>query len=102
MAKRAPQQYHRASDAPTKRGPVPTAAQMELIADAFREAKKDYPHLKAIGYSKLALPPSIKRTAVGKALAELNKGRAVAEIAEKKGSLPGVEREESEGDRDRW
>ena len=57
---------------------------MELIAGLFRKAKKDYPRLKAIGYSKLALPPSIKRTAAGKVLAELNKGRAAAEIADKK------------------
>ena len=73
MVKRAPQQYPRASDAPTTRGPVLTVPQMELIAEAFRKAKKDYPHLKAIGYSKLALPPSIKRTAAGKVLVELNK-----------------------------
>ena len=60
MVKRAPQQCPRASDAPAARGPVLTAPQVELIAEAFRQAKEDYPHLKAIGYPKLALP-SVKR-----------------------------------------
>ena len=66
MAKRAPQHCLRASGAPTSRGPGLTVPKMELIAGAFRKAKKDYPHLKAIGRSKPALPPSAKRTAAGK------------------------------------
>ena len=57
---------------PAKRGKFLTGQQLELIGDAFKTSRAEFPHLKSIGFSRLKLPSSIKRTAASKAIAGLN------------------------------
>ena len=67
----------KAAAPPPKRGKCMTLPQIEVIEAAHEKAKEDNPHLSAIGFTRLALPPTIKQTAGKKVLKQ---GKAPAEI----------------------
>ena len=52
----------KAAAPPPKRGKCMTLPQIELVEAAYKKAKEDNPHLSTVGFSRLALPPSIKAT----------------------------------------
>ena len=67
-----------------KRGADISLPQIEMIEASYKKAKADYPGLARIGYSKLVLPPSIKRTAACKVLSQLKNGATSKDIAQSK------------------
>ena len=67
-----------------KRGADISLPQIEMIEASYKKARADYPGLARIGYSKLVLPPSIKRTAARKVLSQLKNGATSKDIAQSK------------------
>ena len=63
-----------------------TLPQIELVEAAYAKATEDNPQLSSVGFSRLSLPPSIKRTAAKKVLALLKKGVKPDEIASAAGA----------------
>ena len=57
-----------------------TLPQIELVEAAYKKAKEDNPHLSTIGFSRLALPPSIKPTSGKKVLTLLKEGKLSTRI----------------------
>ena len=76
MAKKAS-----AEPAPSgKRGNCLTFPQVQIAEQAYKDAVDENPHLSCIGYKKLRLPSTVKRTTAYKVLGSLKDGKTAEEI----------------------